>query len=111
MIWQVDQKLWKELEDQIGQIAFFDSKGSKLPYAKLQCKNLYQTNKLLKAFNLEFSKNAKFEGEVVDERGVRRYAELWNEEVETAEKEEKGRIMRCMIKTIFEGIEKTQGKD
>eukprot|EP00973_Karenia_brevis_P002107 286237-Karenia_brevis.AAC.1 len=53
----------------------------------------------------------KYEGGVVDERGIKRWADLCVEKVETTEKEEKSRIMRCMIKAIFDGIEKTHGKD
>eukprot|EP00973_Karenia_brevis_P043183 5981170-Karenia_brevis.AAC.1 len=58
MIWEVDQNLWKELHDNIGQISFFDSKGLKAPYAKLQCRNMYQANKLMKAFKTKFSKTS-----------------------------------------------------
>eukprot|EP00973_Karenia_brevis_P007020 952792-Karenia_brevis.AAC.1 len=71
--------MWKELEEQIGQISFFDSKGTKLPYGKLQCRNLYQANKILKAFNQKYSKNMRYEGGVTDERGVKRWADLWIE--------------------------------
>eukprot|EP00973_Karenia_brevis_P043182 5981169-Karenia_brevis.AAC.1 len=79
MIWEVDQNLWKELHDNIGQIFFFDSKGQKAPYAKLQCRNMYQASKLMKAFKTKFSKTSKFVGSVVDERGTTRRAELWME--------------------------------
>eukprot|EP00973_Karenia_brevis_P060231 8381426-Karenia_brevis.AAC.1 len=45
MIWEVDKKRWHHLNESIGQSSFYDSKGSKLPHGKLQCKNLYQANK------------------------------------------------------------------
>eukprot|EP00973_Karenia_brevis_P005953 810090-Karenia_brevis.AAC.1 len=48
---------------------------------------------------------------VTDERGTPRRAELWMEKVETSEKEEKERIMRCLTKTIFDSVESTKGKE
>eukprot|EP00973_Karenia_brevis_P032348 4458928-Karenia_brevis.AAC.1 len=71
---------------------------------------MFQVNKLLKAFRTKFSKSSKFAGKVVDERGIIRYAELWMEKVETTEKEEKERIMRCLTKSIFDCVESSKGK-
>eukprot|EP00973_Karenia_brevis_P041618 5758648-Karenia_brevis.AAC.1 len=94
--------MWHELRENIGQISFFDSKGQKAPYAKLQCRNIYQANKLMKMFKTKFSRNKKFVGMVTDERGTARRVELYMEKVGTSEKEEKERIMRCLTKTIYD---------
>eukprot|EP00973_Karenia_brevis_P011432 1548386-Karenia_brevis.AAC.1 len=61
MFWEVDKKMWHNLSEQIGQFSFFDSKGTKLPFGKFQCKNLYQANKVLKAFNQKYSRNMGYE--------------------------------------------------
>eukprot|EP00973_Karenia_brevis_P070266 9766640-Karenia_brevis.AAC.1 len=72
---------------------------------------MYQANKLMKAFKTKFSRSSKFTGIVTDERGTPRRAELWMEKVETTEKEEKERIMRCLTKTIFDCVENTKSKE
>eukprot|EP00973_Karenia_brevis_P003717 513930-Karenia_brevis.AAC.1 len=52
----------------------------------------------------------RYEGSVKDEGGTNRWADLWIEKVDTTEKEEKSRIMKCMAKTIFDSIEGVLGQ-
>eukprot|EP00973_Karenia_brevis_P054170 7525435-Karenia_brevis.AAC.1 len=94
MIWEVDRKLWHQLTEAIK--SFYDSKGSKRPHGKLQCKNLCQANKVMHAFNQKYSRSMRYEGSIKDEWGKNRWAPLWTEKTATSEKEEKTRIMKCM---------------
>eukprot|EP00973_Karenia_brevis_P094471 12422672-Karenia_brevis.AAC.1 len=66
-IWEVDRKLWHQLTEQIGQITFYDSNGAKLCHGKLQCKNLYQANTVVRAFSQKYSRLIRYEGCIKDD--------------------------------------------